>query len=66
MFNNMIEDIPVARDLSDLETNYIKIEKDLELQKYIKESQKQFSLEWLSYEMALKQIYNIIEMNYES
>ena len=55
--------IPIKRDLSDLEENYNKIESDIELQRYIRQEQKQFSKNYLQYYNAIYRFKNIIEEN---
>jgi hypothetical protein len=55
--------VPVKRDLSDLEENYLKIEKDQDLQKYIRNEQKKFCQEHLSYKHAILQLQKIIKDN---
>jgi hypothetical protein len=52
--------VPIKEDLSDLEQNYNIIENDLEIQKYIKQEQKKFALEYLTKEAAYEKIYNIL------
>ena len=55
--------VPVKRDLSDLEENYLKIEKDKDLQQYIKSEQKKFCQENLLYKHAISQLQKIIKEN---
>jgi|694.fasta_scaffold11318_5 hypothetical protein len=55
--------VPVKKDLSDLEENYSKIEKDKDLQRYIKNEQKQFCQENLLYKHAILELQRIIKEN---
>jgi len=52
--------VPVKRDLSNLQENYVKIENDVKLQQYIKTEQRAFAKMYLTKDAALKQIRCVI------
>lgn len=52
--------VPVKRDLSDLIENYLKLESDEPLQKYIQHNQKEFAAKYLTREAAIDRVYKII------
>lgn len=52
--------VPIKRDLSDLNKNYLRIQSDLTLQQYILEEKIKLRETCLTYDSALKQIHNLI------
>lgn len=55
--------VPVKRDYSDLAENFLKIESDVELQRFILKNQKDFCQKYLSLDNVLAKIHSIILEN---